>query len=282
MANKVAVVTDSTAYVPEDYVKKYNITVVPLNVIWGEEQILDLVEISAEEFFQRLSTDKLIPTTSQPSPAVFKEVYEKLHGEGYDILSVHISSKLSGTMASAVQAKEMLPDAAIEVVDSYLTAMGLGWPVILAAQAAAEGKDLAACRQIVEQGCQQVYVCFALDTLEFLHRGGRIGGAQRFIGTALNFKPILELNDGAIEALERVRTQKKALAKLVEIAKEKAQDKQPVYLGVFHSQAFAEAKHVLDAIAAEVEIKDSVITDISPVVGVHTGPGTVGFAVLAA
>lgn len=278
MANKVAVLTDSTAYLPKEWVDKHNISVVPLLVVWGEEELYDNVDIGANEFFNRLPSAKVMPSTSQPTPNAFKEIFEKLAGQGYDILCVHISSKFSGTINSAEQAAKMVPEANIEIVDSLCTIMGTGWPALFAARAAEKGADLATCKQIAETAREHIYTLFAVDTLEFLHRGGRIGGAAALLGTALNLKPILYVKDGAIESLEKVRTRKKSLSRLVELAVEQIGVKRPVYMGVSHANAEEEAKQVLAMLEEQVEIKESVLTYVSPVIGTHTGPGTVALS----
>jgi len=281
MNNKVAIVVDSTAYIPQDWIDKYQITVIPLVVIWGKEELHDNVDITANDFFVRLQTADTMPSTSQPTPDAFQKAYQELYKQGYDILSVHISSKLSGTINSAEQAKKMLPDANIEIVDTLSTIMGCGWPAVMAARAAQEGKGLSECKQIAEAARDHNYTVFAVDTLEFLHRGGRIGGAQHLVGTALNLKPILELQEGSIESLEKVRTRKKSLNRLAELVVEKIGSQQPVYMGVAHANAEAEAKQLLDAIKDKIEIKESALTYVSPAIGTHTGPGTVAVSYVA-
>ena len=190
--SKVAIITDSTAYLPENLVAAYNITVVPLVVIWGEETLRDNVDISPSEFYQRLATAKVMPSTSQATIQTFSDAFEKLLSEGYEILTIVISSALSGTLDSAIQAKKQFPDAKIELIDSQLTSLPLAYMALTAARAAKRGASLEECKHIVEQIRENTQVFFAVETLEFLHRGGRIGGASRFLGTALNLKPILQ------------------------------------------------------------------------------------------
>ncbi len=209
--SKVAIVTDSTAYLQDDLLATYNISVVPLVVIWGTETLHDNVDIGPKEFYDRLSKAKIMPSTSQPTVKSFADVYEKLHAEGYEILALVLSAALSGTMDSATQAKAMVPDAVVKVVDSKITSIPLAYMALAAARAAKRGASLSECKKIAEEIRDHAQVFFAVDTLEFLHRGGRIGGASRFLGTALNLKPILYLKDGKIEALERVRTSKKRM-----------------------------------------------------------------------
>lgn len=281
MANKVAIVTDSTAYLPQEWVDKYNIKIAPSLVIWDGEELRDIFDITAPEFFARLAKSETMPTTSQPSPADFKAIYEELLAAGHDILGVHISHKLSGTLASAEQAKAMLPDANIENVDTLSASMGEGWPLLMAVRAAQDGKSLAECKAIVEQACEHTGLLLTVDTLEFLHRGGRIGGAQRLLGTALNFKPLLEVIDGRIEPAERVRTRKKSLQRLAEIVVERIAARSPVYMAALHANALEDAKTTLDIVSSMVETKQTLITDVSPTVGTHTGPGTVGLVFMA-
>lgn len=281
MPNKVAIVTDSTAYLPQEWVKKYNLRVAPSVVIWDGEELRDYYDITADQFFIRLASSSSMPTTSQPTPAYFKEIYDDLLGQGYDILGIHISHKLSGTFSSAEQARAMLPEARIENVDTLSASMGEGWPLLMAVRAAQAGKSLAECRAATEEACKHTGVLLTVDTLEFLHRGGRIGGAQRLLGTALNFKPILELRDGRIEPLERVRTRKKSLARLAELTIERIGDRKPVYMAAIHANARGEAEDVLNMVASQLNPKESLVTDVSPTVGTHTGPGTIGLVFMA-
>jgi DegV family protein with EDD domain len=281
MANSVAIVTDSTAYIPKDWVDKYNIKVAPSVVIWDGEELRDQVDITAEAFFTRLAKSPTMPTTSQPTPAYFKGIYEDLLAEGKDILGVHISHKLSGTFASAEQARALFPDANIINIDTLSVSMGEGWPMLMAIRAAEVGKSLSECRAIVEEASKHTGIYFAVETLEFLHRGGRIGGASRLIGTALNFKPMLTVQEGRIEAVERVRTRKKSLHRLVELVVEEIGNQRPVYMAAIHANAVEDAEMVLEMIAEKVPLKSRIVTGVSPTVGTHTGPGTVGIAWMA-
>lgn len=282
MANKVAIVTDSTASIPSEWLSEFNITVVPLSVIWGDEVILDGVDISPKEFFERLTQEKTMPSTSQPTPAAFKKIYEELTAKGFDILSIHISTGLSGTINSANQAKEMVTKANVEIIDTLSTSIGTGWPVLMVARAAKAGKSLAECKVIAETAIKETHLYLCVDTLEFFHRGGRIGGASRYLGTALSLKPLLEVTEeGKIDGVEKIRTSKKAHKRMVELVLEKIGDRRPLYLSILHADAEEEAKKVLEMISTVVEPKEVLITWVSPVIGVHTGPGTVGVAFMA-
>lgn len=281
--SKIALVTDSTAYIPPDLVKKYNLTVTPQILIWGEDTYRDGVDISSEEFFNRLKTAKTMATTSQvPIPAM-QEAFESLVAKDYDVVGIFISSKLSGTIQSALQAKELMGKSGerVTVIDSNSTAMAMGFQVLAAARAAESGASLKEVVALAEKAREHVGVYFAVDTLEFLHRGGRIGGAQRFLGTALNMKPILAVLDGRVEAIERIRTKSKALERVIELVVEKTQGKTPIRLATLHANAAEEARQVLDKAASILNPAETVFADVSPVIANHAGPGTVGLAYMA-
>jgi len=279
--SKVAIVTDSTAYIPDDLVQKHQIRIAPQVLVWGNETLRDGVDIQPEEFYNRLEKASIMPTTSQVTIGSFKDVFEELHSQGYDILAVLISSKLSGTVDSAVQARDMLPEAHIEIVDSFTTAMALGFIDLLAARAADEGASLAECKELAERATQHTGIVLAVDTLEFLHRGGRIGGGTRFLGTALNIKPVLEVTGGQIEAVERVRTRKKSLSRIVDLTEERIAGRQPVRLAALHANAPEEARALLEEAKTRLGATETVFSQVSPVVGTHAGPGTLGLAFLA-
>ena len=217
--SKIALVTDSTVSMPKELTEKYNIIVAPQVLIWGAETFEDGVDITPSEFYTRIKKATIMPSTTQVTVASFHEIYKKLLEQDYQILSILVSSKLSGTVNSAVQAKEMMPpDAPIEIVDSNSTAMAMGFHLLTVARAIQQGASLPECVALAQKATQHTGIFFAVDTLEFLHRGGRIGGATRFMGTLLNFNPILELRDGRVEAAERVRTRGKSLERIRELA----------------------------------------------------------------
>jgi DegV family protein with EDD domain len=281
--SRIAIVTDSTAYIPESEMSGLPIFTIPLHVIWGEDSYRDNVDITPYEFYQKLPDSKIMPSTSQPSPQEFIEVYKKVLQDYDEILSIHISSKLSGTVDSALQAKQSLSNEKIEVVDSLTTSMGLGLLVLLAARAAKNGSSLHECKNIAEGAKERVHVYFIVTTLEYLKRGGRIGGASAFLGTAINLKPILMLKDGIVEAHTKIRTLKKALHHLVEIFVEKTQGKTPVHIAIIHSGADEDAKLLKEEIynhISQSEIAECMIAGISPVLGTHAGPGAIGVCFL--
>lgn len=280
--SKVGFVTDSTAYIPDDLLEQYPITVVPALVIWSGEELRDHVDIQADDFYARLATAKEMPTTSQPSPGSMKEAMQKMLDQGYDdLLVITISSKLSGTFASAQQGAEMIPEANIKLMDSKSSSMGLGWQILAAARAAEKGASIAECLAIAENVRENTDVILTLNTLEFLHRGGRIGGAKRFVGQLLKTKPILELKDGVFEGIESPRTRKKALARLMSILEDRIGGRTPLRLAILHSNDHAAGEKFLEEAKARFKPIETVLTEISPAVGTHLGPGIVGAAFAA-
>ena len=220
---KVALVTDSTSYIPRDIREKYPITVVPQVVIWEGQSYEDDVTITPEQFYTRLRTAKVMTSTSQVSVVNMHKAFSSLLEQGYDVFGIFLSSKLSGTFQSAVLGREQLTSGRekVDFIDSETTAMAMGFMGLHVARAAVDGASLAECKALAEEASKHVGVYLTVDTLEFLHRGGRIGGAQRFLGTALNLKPILAVDGGRVEPVERVRTRGKALDRVVELVVEK-------------------------------------------------------------
>jgi len=281
--SKIAIVTDSTAYIPPDLVQKHNLTVAPQVLIWGEETYQDGVDIQPDEFYSRLRTAKVMPTTSQVSPATMKSTFESLVEKDFDVLGIFLSAKLSGTIQSATQAVEMMGTAGEKVtfVDSNSTAMAMGFHVLTVARAVEDGARLDDAVALAEKAREHTGIYFAVDTLEFLHRGGRIGSAQRFLGTALNMKPVLAVQDGRVEAVERIRTKKKALNRVLELVAEQTQGKTPIRLATLHANAADEAHEILDQAAELLNPAETVFSEVSPVIGTHAGPGTIGLAYMA-
>jgi DegV family protein with EDD domain len=273
---RMAFVTDSTAYLPEALRSKFDIHVAPQVLIWGEETLLDGVDIQPSQFYERLKTAAVMPTTSQATIAAFQKIFEPLVKEGRPILAVLISTKLSGTVQSAEQAKAMFPHARIEIVDSESAAMAMGFQVLAAARAAEQGKSFDEVAALAQAAKRHTGVVLVVDTLEFLHRGGRIGGANRFLGTALSIKPLLELRDGRIEPIERVRTKSKATARLLDLLEERIAGRGNLRLAVLHAAAEQEARDLLKAATERLKPIETVFSEVSPVVGAHIGPGTLG------
>jgi len=282
---KVMIVTDSTSNIPEELMNGHQVKVLPLQVIWNGQILRDGVDIQPAEFYERLSVEKNMPSTSQATPEEFKQAYSELLDSGYDILSIHISSKLSGTLDSAIQAKREFRGANIELVDSLSTSMALGFQVMSAARMAKMGATLDECKAVAEKAIKHTGVYFAVNTLEFLHRGGRIGGAAAFMGQLLNLKPLLELRNGKIEAVEKVRTLSKTIDRLLDLVEARLdKEKGPVRLCAIHANAPAEAEELLARAVKRIPstlVSDAVISTVSPVLGTHTGPGALGLAFMS-
>jgi DegV family protein with EDD domain len=209
--------------------------------------------------------------------------YSTLLDQGYDVLGIFLSEKLSGTWQSAQLAREELKSGKekVDFVDSQTTAMALGFIALQVAKAAVDGASLAECKALAKRARQHVGVYLTVETLEFLHRGGRIGGAQRFLGTALNLKPILEVTGGRVEPVERVRTKGKSIDRIVELVAERCKGKSPVRMATLHADSEQDARVMLDKIVPLVNPVESIFAAVSPAVGANTGPGTVGLAWMA-
>ena len=274
--SKTAFVVDSTAYIPPDQVQQFDIKVIAQVLIWDDETMLDGVDIQPTAFYERLRDSKTMPTTSQATIGAFIEVFKPLVEAGQPILAILVSDKLSGTIQSAEQAKAEFPDAKIVIVDSEATAMALGFQVLAAARGASDGKSFEEVAEIARQAKRQTGVLLVVDTLEFLHRGGRIGGASRLIGTALSMKPVLELQDGVLDVVERVRTRSKAQARLLDILEERINGRPNLRLAVLHADAEQQARDLLEIAAKRLNPMETVFSEVSPVVGTHVGPGTLG------
>jgi DegV family protein with EDD domain len=276
--SNVRVVTDSTADIPEPMRMAAGIEMVPLSVLFGTEAFKDKVDISHDEFMQRLKTaGRTLPTTAAPSPGQFEEVYSRLADEGAEgIVSVHISEKLSGTAGAARVAAEAVADRVkVEVIDSRSTSLGLGFLALEGARIAAQGGDLETVANAIRRMSPNIQIIFFADTLEYLQKGGRIGRAAAIIGSIISLKPLLRLDEGAVVPHERTRTRSKAIEGLVRFAKDFPHIRQ---MGALRS-GDADINALLDRLAAEIPSipRDRiVVAELSPVIAVHLGPGALG------
>lgn len=282
----IKLVTDSTADIPQEALEQYGIEVVPLKVHFGEEEFIDSVTIHSQEFYEKLAQSNVMPTTSQPSPVEFLEVYKKLMADDPDvcIISIHLSANLSGTYQSAVLAKSLLEDEAanITIIDSKSASYGIGMLVIAAAQAIAQGKSLDEVIEEVYALRNDMRLYFLVDTLEYLQKGGRIGKAASIVGSLLNVKPILSLDqEGEVVSVDRVRGHKKALGRIIELLQQDFAPGQPLSLTVAHSNAKDYAEEVSALMKEHFTIEQLLYTSLSPVIGTHTGPGTIAVLVHA-
>jgi DegV family protein with EDD domain len=276
--DKVLVVTDSSASLPDSIRKELDIKVIPLWLIWDDESYLDGVDIDPETFYRRLRDSKSLPSSTQPTVAEFKEYYSSLGEICCGVVCVLASSKISGTVDSAIAAREQIPDVPVRVVDSFFSAMGQGLIVIQAARAAAAGKPIEEVARIAEHVRDKTQLLFVVDTLEFLHKGGRIGGAKRLLGTALNIKPILHFEDGLIQPLSQTRTKKKGVMELLDIAEERLDNQPMAEAAVVHVDCVGEGKDLVKLVQERFNPPQIHLSDVSPVVGTHVGPGGLGLA----
>jgi len=272
----VRIVTDSSAGIPRDLLEAYDITVVPLNVHFGRTTYQEGVDIDNAMFYRLLSEAEQLPTTSQPSAGQFREVYSRLTANGDSVISIHISSKLSGTYQSAMAAKAMLPEADITVVDTRSASMGHGLITLAAAEAVQKGKSRDEVIALVHRVMEGLQIVFVVDTLEYLQKGGRIGGAAAFLGTLLNLKPLLEIRDGRVEPLERVRSKEKAIGRALQVMAERFEGQGPLRMVVLHAQSPEEAEQLAQRVQERFDCSSLILGELSPVIGTHAGPGTVG------
>jgi len=273
----VAIVTDSTAGYASDYVTENHIQAIPLYVQMGDDMLRDGVDITSEQFYERLPQCATLPTTSQPSVGDFVTLYKEAIDAGADgILSVHISSGISGTVNSATLASKELDGVPVEIVDTQCACAVAAFAVEAAQKALAEGADLAGAAAAAKQVVASHKTVFMVDTLEYLYKGGRIGGASALFGSLLQFKPLLHFVDGEIAALERQRTAKRAMARMVEVMAEWQGAETPLRAVVMQAAAPEAAQSLADMVTQKLNILDLRIMPLSPVIGTHAGPGTLG------
>ncbi len=275
----VRIVTDSTADLPLPLAEELNISVVPLSVIFGDEGYREGVDISHDQFYEKLVRSKELPTTSAPSVGDFLAVYEPLLAEAEEIVSIHLSSKLSATYSNACQAAQILAErgARVEVIDSRLVTFGMTYVAAAAARAAKGGASLEEVGQVVERLIPRVHIFVVLDTLEYVRRGGRIGRAGAFLGTVLGVKPILSVRDGEVHPEERLRTRARALDKVLQIASSYTGLQE---LAVGYSTNPEEAGEMRRRLAEAFPAADIQTTRVGPVIGAHCGPGVLGIVLL--
>lgn len=279
--NKIAFVTDSTCSMPAEYVQRYNIRVVPNTMIWSGEEYRDGVDITPADFFARLKTAGELPTTAAVAPYTFKELFSDLLDTGLGVIGIFASARASRTCLAALEAKEMIGADNLMVLDSKTMGMAVGWPLILAAQAAERGATLAECISLAQAGLANTDTMGTVDSLEHLQRSGRIGLAQTYVGTLLNVKPILEVRDGQFAPAGRVRTRHKALVQLAEMTLARVNGRSPLYLSVIHANAADDANTLLGMIKEQLKPDETVITEFSPNSALQVGPGALGVQFMA-
>ncbi|MFS1513262.1 DegV family protein [Chengkuizengella sp. SCS-71B] len=277
--SKIRFVTDSTSDIPLEIREKYNIEMVPLKVHFGQEVFLDAITIQSNEFYEKLAVSEVLPTTSQPSPVDFLNVYKKIYEEDPNctIISIHLSSAMSGTYQSAVLAKSLLDDEAnLHIVDARSASYGIGVLMVEAVKAYENGKNTEEILEIVAKLRQDMRIYFLVDTLEYLQKGGRIGKAASVVGSLLNIKPILSIDDeGEITSVDKVRGKKKAINRIVDLLREDFPNTD-VDMIIVHSNDISSAKDFSQLLKEQFQVHNVKLTSLSPVIGTHVGPGTLG------
>lgn len=275
----IKILTDSTADMPPALKGNPRIEIIPLKVVTPQRTYLDRVDLDTRQFLDLLKNSPTLPTTSQPSAGEFRTKYEQILQDGADgILSIHISSKLSGTISSAHAALEEMGRAPVAIFDSLSTSIGLGILVQQAVKALDAGEPLSEAVRMLEAMRDAMTIGFVVDTLEYLHKGGRIGKAAALMGTVLNVKPVLTITRGAIEPLDKARSKRKGLERAMTYVQDAVGTERPMVAGIAQLEAMEDAKGIQQAIQDRFNCKDCFIAELSPVIGTHTGPGVVGIA----
>lgn len=276
---RIAIVTDSAVNVPAELQREYDVHVVPLKVSFGDQTYRDGADITPSRFYEMLRAASQLPTTSQPSTGDFVEVYSRLSKGADAIVSIHLSELLSGTVKSALTARESVNHVPIEVIDSRSASLGLGFVVMAAARAAREGGSLPDVLAAAENLIPKISVMFVVDTLKYLRMGGRIGGASALLGSALKIKPLLHLCEGEVSPLERVRSKCRATERMLDIMAQRLEaggGDGVVHAAVAHADRADEALELKEQVESRFEPAEFYLVELTPALGTHVGPGTVG------
>jgi len=275
----IQIVTDSTADLSDEQIKKYGIKVVPITVTFGSESYADGVDLSAKEFYRKLVSTSELPKTTQPSPELFRKAYEEIASKDEVIISAHISGKLSGTLNSAEVASKMI-NAEVVLVDTRTASQGVGRSVLVAAEAVRRGMNLEETINIINKSISKTFSVFNVDTLEYLHRNGRIGKAASLLGSLLQIRPILYADsEGMVAPYDKVRGRSQVIPSLVNAALKNVSADQPVNLSVVHTEAEENAQKLLEELQSKYEIIDFHVGMVGPAIGAHIGPGAIGLMI---
>ena len=270
----IKIVTDSTVDIPQDLLERYDIRMAPINIQFAQETYREGIDIDRPTFFSKL--EECMPTSSQPSPGQFVEVYEPLVEEGHSILAITITSKHSGTYESALLAKSMLPDADIEVFDSLNISMGTGYQALAAARAAEEGQSMAQILEMLEGIRSRTHLYFTPSTMAYLQKSGRVGTLTAALSSLLKVMPVIRANEGELEVCEKVRTRSKAVDRLVELTAEAVGTTGPVDLAVIHAEVPDEAEALRARLEQRFDCREMHVAPLACSLSVHGGPGILG------
>lgn len=273
---RIAIVTDTTAYIPDELLEKHTIHTIPLSVVFGDDSFQEGIDITTEAFYDRVRTERILPTTSQPPIGMFIELYEKL-AKSYDaIISIHLSKKISGTFDAAISAGNMVEDVDVYPFDSGLSAMPQGLFVLRAAELIHDGAEIQDIMSILEDMKQQSYAYFMVDDLSHLQRGGRLSSAQALVGSLLHIKPVLHIPDGTIIPFEKIRTRKKALKRIMGLLESDAEAKKVAKAVFIHANDEPSALELQREFQNKFPQIETIISGFGPVIGTHLGEGSLG------
>jgi len=276
--SKIAVVTDSVATIPNELVKQNNILVAPVHIIWDKVDYRDSVDIKTSDFYARLRKSKTLPTTSSGMPGEFVKIFEGLQNKVDGIVTLTLTGALGAAYNSALKAKEMVKDIPIEVIDTRTAMMAQGFSVLAAAKVAAGGGTMSEVITAAKEVMLKTNIFWAMDTLEYLRKGGRVSLPQAVFASKLQVKPITGIKDGKVEPLARVRSKAKVMDKLMELMGERTNGNSPLHVAVINGDAVKEAEQLGQNIASKYKPVELLQSEVTPVIGTHTGPGTLGLA----
>ncbi len=269
----IKLVVDSTCNLSEEIIKKYDIRVAPISIQFNDETYEEGIDIDRSLFYRKIEELGIVPTTSQPTPAWFAKYYRELAKEGHSILAITITSKHSGTYDSAILAKSMVEEARVEVFDSLTISLGTGFMVLEAARAIEAGQDMQSILSRLEQIRSRSSLIFTPATLKYLQMSGRVGLLKAALGSVLDLKPIITLEDGLLSVKENVRTRGKAINRILELTEEAVGTDDPVNLGVFHANAETEGEEFLEKVRDRFNVNEILFADLVSSLAVHGGPG---------
>lgn len=275
---KVHIVTNSVSQIPEALCNELEIHKVPLPFVWDGRTYLDNVDIGPRQFYSRLRAGGTIPKTSGPTPKAFMDMFQRLSSDGDKVLAILVARFFSSTMDAANLAKDQIPNADITIVDSESNGMGLGFLVLAAARAARQGKDIDEILGIVEQAKITTGIVFAVKDIQYLRRGGRINLIESFFSSALNLVPLMEIHNGPIKPIERLRTDKRLVPRLLDLVSDRVGEGRPLRMAILHADAEKKAWELKSAVQEHFEPDELLISEITPVLGVHLGPDAIGLA----
>lgn len=275
---QVHIVTDSTCHIPEALRRELNIHVVQLPYVWDGDTYLDEIDMGPREFYARLRASRTLPTTSAPTPGLFRSKFEELATDGGSILVIHVGREFSSAHKTAQIAMEMMPTTDIHLVDSHSNALGHGFQVLAVARAAREGRGLESLLELAQEVRGKTGVVFTVEDLDYLHRGGRISFGQRILGSVLRLVPVMQIHQGPIEITSRARSSREAMRKVVEAVEARVRGQRPIRIGVHHADNEKMAFEIRKLIEERIQTDELILEELTPILGIHTGPGAIGLA----